>query len=487
MDLRAFWRSEPGDHRAALIVIVLTGVALRLLNLWQPMRYDESVTYLEFIRHPLSQALSRYDQPNNHVFHTLLAKGSAAAFGNAPWALRLPAFLAGVALIPLAYAVARALHNARAALIAAALVASSGVLALYSTNARGYSIVVLAFLVLVLIAARLIHAPSARLWAAFAITSAIGVWTVPVMLYPLGAAALWLALSLAVDGRKRELAWLAGALAAGVALTLIVFGPVFSRAGITAIARTNLAAPTEWTQFLGDLAMAGWDTLRSWGLGLPPVVYAAVLAAAATALARHKQLTSFRVGLPLAAFVWSAWLLVATHRAPSPRIWLWCFPVLAALAGAGLVSVLEQSKRAVRVAAQVPFVAALIAVGGAASVAASGAVLQTRDTGTFVDAEATAMQLAPILRPGDRVIAAIPTSGPLAYYFHRLGIDPAYLRLDEADAQRLIVVVNEGENETAEEVLQDPAARDTVRFVSSVIAERSLSKVLLFERRHAPR
>ncbi|HEX7939467.1 MAG TPA: glycosyltransferase family 39 protein [Gemmatimonadaceae bacterium] len=485
-ELRAFWRAEARDHRIALVVIVIAGVILRLLTLSQPMRYDESVTYLEFVRHPLAQALSRYDYPNNHLFHTLLAKASVAAFGNQPWALRLPAFVAGVCIVPLSYAVARVLYGGRPAVLAAGLVASSGVLALYSTNARGYSILILLFLILVLVAARIIAAATRTLWLTFAVVAALGVWTIPVMLYPLGAVSLWLGLSLLTSGRRRELPWLAGALALGAALTVLAYGPVFSHAGLAAVTRNGFVASTEWTKFLGDLAIAAWDTLMSWGLGLPPLVSAMLLAAAVIALARHERVSRFAVGLPLAAFVWDAWLLMVTHRAPFPRIWLWCVPVALAVAGAGIVDVVDRSRRLALLKPRIPMLAALASLVFAASVALSGAVLLTRDTGTFVDAEATATQLSHLLRPGDRVLAVIPTNGPLAYYLDRLGVDSSYMKTDESLAKRLIVVVNEGEEETVQDVLRYPDASDSNKFAASLIAQRPLSKVYLLERRDAP-
>jgi hypothetical protein len=486
-ELRDAWRAEPRESRNALILIAVVGLVLRLTTLGQPIRYDESVTYLQFARLPLSQALSHYDYPNNHLFHTLLVKGAVAVFGNAPWALRLPAFLAGLAIIPLSWAVSRTLVGARAALVATALVSASGLLTLYSTNARGYSMMVLAFLILVLIAARLIRAPNRRLWIGFILTAAIGVWTIPVMLYPIGAVALWLALNLLVEGRRGDLPILAASLAAAAVLALLAYAPVFSHAGVGAVVRNQYVAATEWTQFLNDMAGSGWSTIKSWGLGLPPVSSVALFAAAIVGLIRLNRASTFRVGLPLAAFVWSAWLLVATHVAPYPRMWLWCVPVVATLAAVGLLDGLEGSKRLAGIAKRVPLLATVLATGAAASVAVSRAVLLNRDTGTFVEASETARQLKSVLREGDRVIAAIPTSGPLAYYFDRYGIDSLHLKIDEADASRLFVVVNEGERETLDAVVEGATPGDTSHFRMTIIARRPLSTLYLFERRDAPK
>jgi hypothetical protein len=133
-------------------------------------------------------------------------------------------------------------------------------------------------------------------------------------------------------------------------------------------------------------------------------------------------------------------------------------------------------------AARVPLIAIYAAIAGGASVVLSGAILRNRDTGAFADAEATAAQIAPVLKQGDRVVAAIPGNGPLSYYLDRLGVDPAYVRLDEADASRLIVVVNEGEGESVDDVTSN-----SKQFIVTQLVNRPLSKVFLLERRDAPK
>ena len=60
------------------------------------MRYDESVSFLIFVKETISRAFY-YPVPNNHVLNTLLEKLSCAVVGTSPVAIRLPAFIAGVA------------------------------------------------------------------------------------------------------------------------------------------------------------------------------------------------------------------------------------------------------------------------------------------------------------------------------------------------------------------------------------------------------
>lgn len=484
-ELRDAWRHAQTDHRRALVLIVAIGCGLRLMYIAQPMRYDEAVTYMYFVRLPWTEALSTYTYPNNHVFHTLLAKASVTLFGNTPWAIRLPAFLAGIAIVPATYAVARALYSDRAALLATAFVAPAGGLILYSTNGRGYTIVVLAFLLLTLIAARLLRGASGSEWIAFVVIAALGLWTIPVMLFPLGAVCVWLALAAIVDGKRELIRPLAISVVASLTLAAVAYSPIIERAGLAAITRNRFVAPRGWYEFFDDLPDTLWDAVTSWSLGLPPLIMFALLACATVALRRHASISAFRVGLPLGAFVWSCWLLVVTHRAPFARVWLWLLPLVASLAGTGVILLLEGRPRAKRlVDERIPLLSVLYAGGAALSVVLSSAVLLSRDTSSFREADDVAAVLSPVLRPGDRILVGFPTNGPLEYYLHKRGVDPGHLTIDANSSHRIFVVVDRSEGQTLEQLVARSPVRDTVAFAPPIrIADLPSSSIFVFQRR----
>ena len=137
--------SDPIDRAelAALAVITALGVLCRLAALRQPMRYDEASAWADFIGRDWWTILSRYPTPNNHVFFSLIAKLTSALAPYGPWAIRLPALLPGIAIVPATWAVGRRLADRATALLGAALAAGSMPLVLYSANARGHSLVVL--------------------------------------------------------------------------------------------------------------------------------------------------------------------------------------------------------------------------------------------------------------------------------------------------------------------------------------------------------
>ena len=96
-------REEDRVHLCALLVILLLTIGLRLFFLFQPMRYDEANTFIQYASKPLYVRPSDYSLPNNHLFHTFLVHTAYLLLGNKPWVIRLPALIAGILLAPASY------------------------------------------------------------------------------------------------------------------------------------------------------------------------------------------------------------------------------------------------------------------------------------------------------------------------------------------------------------------------------------------------
>lgn len=484
-ELRDAWRSESRAHRVALLAIGFIGVALRLAYIDQPMRYDESVTYLYFVRHPWADALSNYQYPNNHLFHTALVKALVTVFGNSPIVLRIPALLAGVVIIPATYAATRELYGARAALFAAAIVSASAELTLFSTNARGYSLVVLAFLLLILVGARILRGDDQQSWIEFIVISWLGAWTIPIMLYPFGSIVAWLALSLLVAGRTGDVRKLGIAVAAVGGLTFASYWPVIQRSGVAAITNNAFVRSSEWLLFLHDLVNTTGEALVGWSTGVPLLVTIPLLLFGVAALRRHAALSRTTVGIPVAAFIWCSWLLVVNHRAPFARVWLWLLPVIGALAGAGLLRFLESRSRLRVLGDRFPLVAVVICALFAASIGYSQTVPRSGETGAYPDARRVADWLRTESKPTDRVLAPIPTNAPLEYYAVRAGIRPDIFTADETRAERLLTIVERLPGQRIDQLTLKAAPKDTSKFRVDKVIAMPLSSIVVFARRHA--
>ena len=438
----------------AIAAITAVAVLGRFVLLWEPMRFDEAVSWAYYVGRPWATIVGSYKQPNNHVFYSLLAKATAAPFGYAPWALRVPAFVAGVAIIPLTWAVGRRFADEASALMAAALCAGSTQLTLYSINARGYSLVVALFLIQLLVADRLfsaqrarggasatVHADDRGQWALLGGLGAIGLYTIPIMLYPLGIAFTWLALSaLRMPSRERTGVLVRAAIA--FASSLIVAGllylPIIRNSGIDALLGNKFVAASPWNEFVSEVPHNFVGTLGRWVSPFPWWTTPIAVGLALVGMLRHVPTPRGR--LVMAALLWCTLLLLATHRAPFHRVWLFLLPLfLLAVARGTLRCVRRVHAGELRAA---PAIAVALALSLVALSLGRRSVQENDDTGAFRPAQGMTAVLAPRLRAGDRVLAPIPSIGPMLYYFPRAGADTVLLTVPLERASRAFLVLD---------------------------------------------
>ena len=436
----------------ALAWITALAVICRLAALSQPMRYDEAVTWALFAGRSWTTIVSWYPFPNNHVLHSLLAKATSTLAPWAPWALRLPAFVAGVAIVPLTWAVGKRYADDASALGGAALAAGSTSLVLYSANARGYSIVVALFLLLLLIATRVREASAARWWIAFGVVGAAGLYTIPVMLYPLGAVSLWLVLDAwrrPVAERRAQIARVMAAAGVAGLLAALLYLPIIRASGIAALADNRFVAGSTWTEFVAGLARWLLQTVVTWAEPFPAWSAPLVLLLALVGVRYRYSISG--PSLAAATLSWSAVLLLATHRVPFVRVWLFMLPLyLIAVARGTRVLVSRFANGARTRDVRWTFAPAVLATIVVAIALSTRAAERTDDTGAFRGAREVTSLIAPRLRAGDRVLAPMPANGPLLYYFAERGLDTAALNVPITRAPRAFLVLDPARGQSLE-------------------------------------
>jgi hypothetical protein len=432
-------------HVLVVAAVVLIGLAVRLQFIDEPMRYDESYSFLHFVARPLDIGLTRYPLPNNHVFQTLLAHVAWLALGDDPPVLRLPALVAGVAVVPATYLAGRALYDRDAGLLAAGLAAPAAALVEYSVNARGYTIVCAAFLLVLALGARLIARANPAGWIVWTAIAAIGLYAIPIMAFGLAIVGAWLGLRIALEtapgrrlARARDLAL---ALAAASATALLLYIPTLDQHG------WRYEHPSHWS-----LLTSVWNL---WNAGIPTAVRVALAGGVVAAVILHRRIGRQRVpviaglaALPLA-------LIVATRVPPFARSWVFLQPLYLVLAAAGLVAA---ARMAVPRAA--PALAALAAIVASAGL---GLTLSARDLPSgpdppLRDGERTVRFLKTRLRPGERVVVSALAAPNFRYYFRHLGLSPGLvvsdLRSTRQGRDRAILIVSRVRHETLAGTLQ---------------------------------
>ena len=212
----------------ALAAILALALALRLWGLNWPLWYDEILTLETHLRLPWSGMMRTYSM-NHHYLYSFEAKAAMSAWGEAPWALRLPALVFGLGSIALSWALARRLAGPAVALVTAALLALSFHHIWFSQNARGYTELAFWSTLGMMLFLRGVERPRPAVWLGFALTVTLAIFThLTGAFFFLALGLVWLGLLPRRDRPAGLLPWGFLGFAIGLALTLIVYAPVFA-------------------------------------------------------------------------------------------------------------------------------------------------------------------------------------------------------------------------------------------------------------------
>ena len=166
---------------AYLAAILLLATALRFYQLDQQLWLDEIMMHVRYMNTELDRILTTFDF-NNHVFYSIQAKFSLFLVGDSPWAFRLPAALFGIGSIGALFIFASSTLGTREALLSSGLLTLSYHHIWFSQNARGYTGLLFWTLVSGYFLLRAFQDPRRRFWVAYAISIALGLFTMDLIL-----------------------------------------------------------------------------------------------------------------------------------------------------------------------------------------------------------------------------------------------------------------------------------------------------------------
>lgn len=132
----AAWLHSTSVWLGALLV---AGLLLRINRLEDGLWFDEIKTLVRYVSLSLGQIVTTFDDQNQHILYSILARVSTDLLGVTRSALRLPAVLLGVASLWGVYRFGREVTSHREALLATALLTFSYHHVWFSQNARGYT------------------------------------------------------------------------------------------------------------------------------------------------------------------------------------------------------------------------------------------------------------------------------------------------------------------------------------------------------------
>ena len=177
----------------AALVLLAAGLRLSTLGL-QSFWYDEAFTPVHVLHGSLGATLrAMVHSENTPPLWYVIEWLDARVLGTGEIALRLPSALAGIATVPVAWAIGRELGGRRAALLTAALVAVNPLFVWYSQEARAYALFVLTAALAMLCFLRAEREPTRARMAAFALSGSLALLTHYFAVFLLIPMVLWLA------------------------------------------------------------------------------------------------------------------------------------------------------------------------------------------------------------------------------------------------------------------------------------------------------
>jgi uncharacterized membrane protein len=463
-----------------LIAISIAAFIARLAQINAPLKYDEAYTYMAFARNSLFSVITDYHLPNNHIFHTILVFFSTQIFGADVWAIRLPAFIAGLLIIPLTYFAARALYDRSSALIAAALAASLPMLIEYSINARGYVFLQAFTLILILLGDHVRDREGWLGWIIISITGAIGLWTIPIMLYPIGILYLWLLLH-ALSGSDRSSAlkrFLIRALISGgimIALTAILYYPVVRVSGLDSLIGNHFVRSLDWNEFASrfiDWMIATW---QSWMFDLP--AWAAfgigIGLIASVILYRH---AAQKIPLQLAIVLWFAIILPIQRPDTQVKAFYFIVPLIMIFTASGWIALASFVKQKWIEPAVVITVVAICFSSIYVSSKENWGYLY----GAQSEAEKVSAYLAEHYQSGDVILVEYPSDPQIWYYASQRGVPlDAMQNLRGRSSSRVWVLVKPSAKQTLASVIDhkklDPAPNE-----NSCAAQIEINQMIIY-------
>lgn len=452
------WRSQPILDRIALLGITLLAILPRLAELNASISHDEAYTYNAFAAGSLWNTISDYHLPNNHVLLSIFINITAKLIGNQPWMIRIPSMIAGILMIPVAFSVARKLYSRDTAILCTAMVAIFPKLIEYSTVARGYILLELIALILLGLGDYVRSTRNRFVWLLLAIFSALGFFSIPVMLFPFGAIFLWLFLS----GLFGDISsaypsrfdffkhWFWAGMGAAL-LTVIFYAPILVK-DADLFFNNRFVRPLDWNGYLLIILERLLATWGQWTAKLPDWLVVIGAAGFLLSLVFHRQIAKHKVPVQAAFLFWILAVLAIKRPNAEPKVWSFLIVFLLIWIAAGIVEILKkipfvaQNNLAFRKA----LLATMLIILLVNSILVAPSIHQkwTRKSGIDI----TVSYLESQLQEGDLVIVGVTYAPQLLYLFDINNISTEHIRHD-GPYQRAFVIISTRAGGTLERVL----------------------------------
>lgn len=425
--------------------IILVGLLVRLAFIDEDIRYDEAQTFNLYVSKAPGE-LFHMSRMNNHVFHSLFVWVATLFAGTEPWALRLPAFGAGVVAIFLTFRLSRLLNDEDGGLFSAAGMAVFPFMVLFSTNARGYTLITCFVLLLAISILKTLKDPDSVSPFRIALITAFGIWTNLSMVYPAAGLMAWFFIELfagPMPFRKALFQFVLPVCTFTLFLTSAMYAPTLLReGGFDDVFHNPVIKSLPANEFFSRIPDHFEKTVRHLFKDVSMVFGAVAIALAGLGVGiMTTDRKNAGATLLISMLIGTGTLFLMKRSFPFTRNWMFVIPIFLVYADAGFTWLVQRIPSRVQF---IPFLLLLIPVcSDVRDLIRNDTISQYNDTGRFPEVLPVTSFLAGVVTDDDVVVAQVPHNEPLDYYL-RTQHPNVSVRTSRSDGPRNFVVVREG-------------------------------------------
>ncbi len=305
-------------------------------------------------------------------------------------------------------------------------------------------------------------------WALIGVFSASGLFTVPVMAFPVGILFVWLILedrlNPSADYPTRRdffFHWLRAGIFA-VLLTVLLYVPILVYSGPEKLVGNDFVAPLPWSDLLESLAHRFAETWAEWTFRVPPLFIIILVVGWTLAVVFHRKISTYRLPLQLAALIWIIVLLLIQRPNAWSKVWVFLQPLMLTWAAAGLFDLLHRLRQGVArrfslapgLLGLAPIALGLLLLAGLWQAVRLAPQLPSL-WAIQGQEEQTVLFVQQRLEPADRIVVAPTADAAVWYYSYLHGITDVYFDRSEDGFSRAFVLVDLAEAHTPSSVIVD--------------------------------
>jgi hypothetical protein len=299
-------------------------------------------------------------------------------------------------------------------------------------------------------------------WGIMILLAALGLYTVPTMIFPLGSVGLWLFVSWVFRKTSPEysgfsfIKYLVLFSALTLFLTLLFYAPVFIVSGYQSAVSNPFVRPLNPSEFWFKLAGRLNETWESWNSGIPVMMMVVLIAGFCLSFLFYKRLSKRQISFPILMILSSSAVVLIRRVAPFDRMWLFAVPIFLIWAAVGLWYVFDVSFG--RMTKKFRFLNLTSRAGMLVLccfvLVFFGNAYQFKIMNRNAKYEEIALFLQGYVSPDDVVVTTFPDDAPLRYYYqlHQQHPDDVFSFRD--DSERILVVANPESGQTVDSVLR---------------------------------